>query len=80
MEDLNSDHERRNLDAGLPPYLEFRVKRQLDYKDVKLSLQENVRLNAHHAPVFVLDVDENGAKKVVKKDTAPIKVDILFKS
>ena len=71
VEDLNSDHDRRHLDAGLPHYLEFNVKRENEA--VRLSLEENVRLNAN-APVYEINVDAKGRRKVVKKKAKLIRV------
>ena len=71
LDDLNSDHDRRHLDAGLPAYLEFNLKRTTG--DVKLTLTENTRLN-QNAPVYEIKKNSNGERMFVQKKSTPITV------
>ena len=57
LHDTNGDHEKRNLDFGLPENLQFRLMHSGN--DVMLDLQENKRLNAN-APIYEPATDESG--------------------
>ena len=69
MHDLNSDHDRRHLDGGLPSHLEFKVQRRSG--DVRLTLVENKRLNLN-APVFDVKHESKGKRTLIKKKTLPL--------
>ena len=71
MHDLNSDHDRRHLEAGLSEELEFLLKRKLG--DIKISLRENKRLN-HNAAMHELVQESNGKTKMVKRKHIPLMV------
>ena len=73
--DLNSDHDRRHLDAGLAEELQFLLKREEG--DVKLSLRENKRLN-HNAPMHELVRDLDGKTKLVEKKHLPLMVSTML--
>ena len=71
LHDLNSDHDRRHLDAGLSRGLEFYLKRVAG--DIKLSLHENKRLN-HNAPMHDFLRRSDGKAKMMKKKHIPLEV------
>lgn len=71
MQDLNSDQDRRHLDAGLPSQLAFNLQRETG--NVKLTLEENRRLNAN-APVYEVTEGQQGESDIVKKESVPISV------
>ena len=77
MRDLNSDHDRRNIDGGLPSFLEFDLRRES--AGVKLTLEENRRLNAN-APVYEIQEDERGKRILIEKDVPPIAVSSVLLS
>jgi len=74
---MSSDHERRNLEAGLPATLHFHLKRNAG-PVVKLELKENTRLNAH-APVFEPVSDVDGKQRLIKKSNLPLLVRLFFR-
>ncbi|XP_053383934.1 uncharacterized protein LOC123536674 isoform X9 [Mercenaria mercenaria] len=69
LEDINDDHEKRNLYRGLPATLEFNLKRDSG-NNLKLRLEENKRLNKN-APVYRTVIEE-GEHRVVKLETKRI--------
>ncbi|XP_053383936.1 A disintegrin and metalloproteinase with thrombospondin motifs 18-like [Mercenaria mercenaria] len=69
LEDLNTNHDLRNLEIGLPEHLYFNIKRQ-GGNSAKLHLRENKRLNAN-APVYVAGA-ENGIPTATEADVPPI--------
>ena len=71
IRDKNSDHDRRHLDGGLPSSLKFEIIREAG--DVKLTLEENNRLNPN-APVYDIKEDHDGSMSLVRKDVPPIMV------
>ena len=73
VQDTNSDHDRRHLDAGLPSTLKFDLKRESG--TVQLTLEENERLNAN-APVYEVHGISEEERKLVKQDSVPITVNI----
>ena len=75
LHDLNSDHDRRHLNAGLAEELQFLLKRENG--DVELSLRENKRLN-HNAPMHELVRDANGKTKLVEKKHLPLMVSTML--
>ncbi|XP_053383883.1 uncharacterized protein LOC123535799 isoform X2 [Mercenaria mercenaria] len=69
LEDINGDHDKRNLNMGLPETLEFNLKRGTS-PDMKIQLQENRHLNPN-APVYTTDV-EGGKHQPFKLNVKPI--------
>ena len=71
VQDLNSDHDRRNLDAGLPRYLEFNLLR--DGAKVNLKLEENVHLSKY-PPVYDAEKRADGKFRWIQKDMPHLQV------
>lgn len=70
IQDLNADHDKRNLEAGLPSTLHFNLQRENGFPDVKLELQENTRLNSN-APVYESVLMTNGKQSLIPKPNIP---------
>ncbi|KAL4225404.1 hypothetical protein ACF0H5_016094 [Mactra antiquata] len=75
LQDLNSDLDRRHLEAGLPSTLNFRLSRRDASRSslLDLKLEENTRLNAN-APVFTVKKTPDGKQKLERKNSAPFMV------
>ena len=75
LHDLNHDHDRRHLSAGLPSYLEFDVR--LENGAIRLELRENLNLNPN-PPLFEFQTNTDGQRILVRKETGTVGVWTLY--
>ena len=68
LHDLNSDHDRRHLDNGLPSYLEFNLRRKDG--DIRLTLTENRNVN-RNPPIYESVQDTYGKTILVERQDVP---------
>ena len=68
LHDLNSDHDRRHLDKGLPSYLEFNLRRKDG--DIRLTLTENRNVN-RNPPIYESVQDTYGKTILVERQDVP---------
>ena len=68
LHDLNSDHDRRHLDSGLPSYLEFNLRRKDG--DIRLTLTENRNVN-RNPPIYEFVKDTYGKQILVERQDVP---------
>ena len=70
LRDLTFDHNKRNLNGGLPESLKFSMTKGT--RKFEFNLKQNRRLNAN-APVYDIKIDSDGKRKLVKKTSKPVK-------